>query len=135
MNRKTDVSVVLLLFLLAFSWWAIFLSKPAPPPQTQAPSTSNQEAARGLLSTLGEACCEIVPNPELNDQDRIVVAFPEGVNVSGTTVFVYQPGAAKQLALSVGGGTFPLAIGIYDVEVRKRRLTVVKVETGHDTRV
>jgi hypothetical protein len=113
MNRKTGVSVMLLLFLLAFSWWAIFLPKPAPPPQTQAPSTSNLEAVRGSLSTSEEACCEIVPNPELKDQGRIVVAFPEGVNVSGTTVFVYQPGAVKQLALSVGGGTFPLATGIY----------------------
>ena len=111
MNRRTLlVLVVIALLLLGWGLW-VFIQlccKPAPPPlQTTTPPVTTQESARKSMSVSGESCCETVSNPELKDQGRVVVAFPEGVNVSGTTVYVYQPGAAKEIALNVAGGAFP----------------------------
>ena len=117
MNRKTLlVLVVVALLLLGGGLWVFiqWCCKPAPPPlQTTTPPVTTEQPARKSMGVLGETCCEVVPNPELKDQGRIVVAFPKGVNVSGTTVYVYQPDAAKATALNVAGGTFPLAPGTY----------------------
>lgn len=87
------------------------------------------------MSLSGESCCELVANSQLTDQGRVVVTFPAGLNLSSTMVYVYQPGAPTQLALSTGGGAFAVAPGTYDVEVQKVRLANVPVKAGYDTRV
>lgn len=135
MNRKVILAAgVLLLLLLGVSLFFLS-SKPSPQIHSEAVSPAEQLSARDSTRISGETCCEIIANPQLNEQGRVVVAFPNGLNLSKTMVYVYQPGATQQVALSVGSGTFPLAPGIYDVEVLKIRLTGVSVKAGHDTRV
>lgn len=136
MNRKLIVAVVLLLLLLLIG--LSFFFRPSPPPskpQPQVTSSAPQPSAREATSLASDSCCELVANSQLTDQGRVVVTFPAGLNVSNTMVYIYQPGAPAQLALSTGGGAFAVAPGTYDVEVQKLRLTNVPVKAGYDTRV
>ena len=135
MNRKLALAAVLLLLLLIGLSLLFLSSKPSPQSHPVAALPAERQSAHVSMTASGETCCEIIANPRLNNQGRVIVAFPEGINLSNTMVYVYQPGAAKQVALSVGSGTFPLAPDTYDVEVQKMRLTGVTVKAGHDTRV
>lgn len=135
MNRKLILAAAVLLLLLLGLSLLFLSSKPGPQTHPQAALPTEQQSARVAMSASSETCCEIIANPKLSDQGRVIVAFPDDINLSSTMVYVYQPGAAKQVALSVGSGTFSLDPGTYDVEVLKMRLTGVSVTAGHDTRV
>jgi hypothetical protein len=135
MNRKLILTAVVLVLLLLGFVLLFLSSKPSPQIHPEAVSSTEPQSSRDSTRVSGESCCEMVVNSELKDQGRVVVTFPDGLNLSRTMVYVYQPGATHQVALSVGSGTFPLAPGTYDVEVLKIRLTGVSVKAGHDTRV
>ena len=136
MYRKLIVAVGLLLLLLLIGFSFFFRQSELPSkPQSQGTSSAQQPSVRETTSLGGNSCCELVANSQLTDQGRVVVNFPAGLNLSHTMVYVYQPGAPMQVALSTGNGIFPLPPGHYDVGIYTIRLAGVPVRAGFDTRV
>ena len=107
-------------------------SAPVVPP---LPSSST-----GFVPTAGvsssPSCCEIVANSDLKGRlGRLVVNFPEGTNPGSTRIDVFKPGEPKELNGGYGGQIFDLLPGIYEVEISKKRLAGVSIQSAHDTRV
>jgi hypothetical protein len=76
------------------------------------------------------------PNPRLKGQlGRLVIAFPHGVNVSGTSVQVFAAGGSKALHSGVGAQAQTLPAGNYDVSIGHARITGVPVEAASDTQL
>lgn len=104
------------------------MPSPSPPPPSSALTNA---AAPGSAS-----CCEIVANAELKGRlGRLVVKFPEGANPGSTRIDVFKPGEQKALVGGFGGHTFDLLPGSYDIEISKKRLSGVAIQSAHDTRV
>jgi len=82
------------------------------------------------------SCCDIVANPDLKGRlGRLVVNFPEGANPGSTRIDVFKFGEPKALNGGYGGQIFDLLPGIYEVEISKKRLAGVSIQSAHDTRV
>jgi hypothetical protein len=101
-------------------------SSPPPPPPT-IPVVETQDSS---------SCCDIVANPDLKGRlGRLVVNFPEGTNPGSTRIDVFKPGEPKALNGGYGGHIFDLLPGIYEVEISKKRLAGVSIQSAYDTRV
>lgn len=105
----------------------------APLPSTVSPSTPSPGDSGTAVSN---SCCETVLNPDLKGRlGRLVVNFPEGANPGSTRIEVFKPGEPKALDAAFGGHIFDLLPGTYEVEISKKRLTGVAIQSAHDTRV
>lgn len=146
MSRRTRLIVTVALALTIGLLWQCEKKEEQPPPTpaTQAPvasqpapSTASAPPAPAPESRSGDSsCCEVVANPELKGRlGRLVVTFPEGSNAGSTRIDVFRPGDTKSTAGAFGGYTFDLLPGTYDVEISKKRLAGVPIQSGHDTRV
>ncbi len=102
-------------------------TQPPPTPPPTIPLVETRDSS---------SCCDIVANPDLKGRlGRLAVNFPEGTNSGSTRIDVFKPGEQKTLVGGFGGHTFDLLPGIYDVEISKKRLTGVPIQSAHDTRV
>jgi hypothetical protein len=105
----------------------------APLPSTVSPSTPSPVDSGTAVSN---SCCETVLNPDLKGRlGRLVVNFPEGANPGSTRIEVFKPAEPKALDAAFGGHIFDLLPGTYEVEISKKRLTGVAIQSAHDTRV
>jgi hypothetical protein len=78
----------------------------------------------------------IKPNPKLPKQlGRIAVAFPPGVNVSGTVVQVFAPGSRTALHSGVASQSQTISPGTYDVVIQNVRIAGVPVRSANDTTI
>lgn len=135
----------LILLLISFSHCQKKEESPPPPKATEAPSAAPQPMAspefteKALAPVQGEGstdCCEVVANPDLKGRTgRLIVQFPTGADASHTRVEIFHPVEQKSLKAGFGSQTVELLAGIYDVDISKKRLTNVPVQSGHDTRV
>ena len=128
MNWKRVLVLVLLLLLCTAS--VVFFSS-----LNRRPATSVLPSPREATQRSVESCCEFVANPALENEGRVVVTFPAGLNLSRTMVYLYPPGGATQVALSTGNPSFAVPPGTYDVGIHAIRLAAVPVQAGFDTRV
>lgn len=104
-------------------------STASSPPPLQPPNPIVETQA-------SSSCCDIVANPDLKGRlGRLVVNFPEGTKPASTRIDAFKPGEQKTLVGGFGGHTFELLPGTYDVEISKKRLTGVLIQSAHDTRV
>jgi hypothetical protein len=84
----------------------------------------------------GTPCCSIVANAELKGRlGRLVVAFPEGANASGTHVLVFKAKDQKDVANAYGNQAVELLPGAYAASVNGKRVEGVTIQAGHDTRL
>lgn len=103
------------------------LSSSPPPPSTVLPRAETQGST---------SCCDIVANPDLKGRlGRLVVNFPEGTNPGSTRIDVFKPEEQNPLVGGFGSNIFDLLPGSYDVEISKKRLAGVTIQSAHDTRV
>jgi hypothetical protein len=109
----------------------------APPEHSAASSPPPSQPPIPIVETQdSSSCCDIVANPDLKGRlGRLVVNFPEGPKPPSARIDVFKPGEQKTLVGGFGGHTFDLLPGIYDVEISKKRLTGVPIQSAHDTRV
>jgi hypothetical protein len=81
-----------------------------------------------------EPCCELIANSALKGRmGRIVIAFSEGVEGSGTQVAIFS--GEKQLTSFIGAKEMDMLPGAYTVVVNNRRVEGVEVKAGHNTRL
>jgi len=108
-----------------------------PPAEHNTTSSPLPSSPIPLVETPdSSSCCKIVANPDLKGRlGRLVVNFPEGANPGSTRIDVFKPGEPKALNGGYGGQIFDLLPGIYDVEISKKRLPGVVIQSAHDTRV
>jgi len=79
---------------------------------------------------------DIHPNAKLKGQfGRLVIPFPHGVNVSGTSVQVFPAGGSQALHSGVGAQAQTLPVGTYDVSIGHARVTNVPIQAASDTQI
>lgn len=95
---------------------------------TSTPAPASIPSKLGALRQL--------PNMQLKGQlGRFLVAFPKGVNVSGTPVQIFPAGGQKAVHSGVGSQTQTLAPGIYDVMIGNVRVPNIPIMAGQDTQL
>lgn len=110
----------------------------APPQTSAAPSGTAPATSESPASPLSGAapCCTIVANPEMKGRmGRLVVTYPDGANIGGSRIQVYQAGDSKAIAGGHGNQALDLLPGSYDVVISGKRVEQVTVKPGHDTQV
>jgi hypothetical protein len=115
----------------------------APAPQaapvaqpTVAASVPQPAADAGaVLAKAGPAdAYAISVNPELKGRlGQLVVAFPEGVNLGNTHIFVYKE--QNEITNFYGNKTVDLMPGTYAVAINGKRVEGVAIQSGHDSKV
>jgi len=111
------------------------VSQPEPGGASSPPSPETISSQQSE-TTSSNSCCDIVANPDLKGRlGRLVVNFPEGANPGSTRIDVFKPGEPKALIGVYGSHIFDLLPGSYDVEISKKRLAGVPIQSAHDTRV
>lgn len=81
-------------------------------------------------------CCEVTPNATLPEGKGSIVANYPGDGAESTRLDVYAAGdASNTLGSEYGDASFTLEPGTYDVTVGGQRVTGVRVQAGHDTRI
>ena len=76
------------------------------------------------------------PNPKLKGQlGRLVIPFPHGVNVSGTTVQVFPADGSQPLHSGIGALAQTLPAGAYDVVISHVRIPKVPIQVATDTQM
>ena len=83
-----------------------------------------------------QPCCQITANPALAGRlGRLLVAFPQGADVSSSRVDVFKAGEKASIQGGFGAQTWDLLPGTYAVSISGARVAGVTVQSGHDTRV
>ena len=96
--------------------------------------TAQSASAPGVQSLA--PCCGIVTNPALTGRlGRLVIEFPEGVKVDGTSIKVFKGNDSDDVAHGYGNQALDLLPGAYAVTVNGKRVEGVTIQSGHDTRV
>ena len=108
---------------------------PATPTSSVPAKPAPQAAATAAAANPGDFFL-VSPNPELKGRlGRLVVAFPEGANASGTRVDVYKSSESSSIAGGYGGKTFDLLPGSHTVVIAGKRVEGVPVQSGNDTKL
>ena len=103
---------------------------------TSAPPPISPPTIPIVETQVPTACCEVVANPELKGRlGRLIVNFPDGANLRSTRIDVYKPGEPKAINGGYGGQTFDLLPSTYEVEISKKRLIGVSIQSAHDTKI
>lgn len=88
------------------------------------------------VATPETPCCAITANAALTGTlGRVVVAFPQGANVSGSLVQVFKAGDTARIQTGYGAQSWELLPGTYTVSISGARVEGVTVQSGRDTRV
>lgn len=104
-------------------------------PVSTAPSPSAQPSAPSGPTSAG-ACCDIVGSTApLGRLGRLVIAYPEGANVTGSRADVFKAGDNTPIQGGWGAQTWELIGGMYAVTISGKRVEGVPVQAGHDTRL
>lgn len=101
-------------------------SQAAPPPaQPTAAASASQPPADAYAISV---------NPDLKGRlGQLVVAFPEGVNLGKTHIFVYKE--QNEVTNFYGNKTIDLLPGTYTVAITGKRVEGVAIQSGHDSKV
>lgn len=111
-------------------------SLPASAAPTPASSESATRAATVTGAMPGGACCDIVASPTPAARlGRLVIAFPEGANASGSRIDLFKAGESTSIQSGYGAQTWDLIPGTYGVSISGKRLEGVTIQSGHDTQV